>query len=286
MRIIQFLLLVLCCISASATVAKQIINLPGKDGDALANTMLKEAFKRGGRYEINYPSGDKFINMSRQIELVKSGEYHLNWTLTSAEYEEMFIPIRIPLYRGMLGMRVGIVKKDRVNLFRNVRTLDDLQAFTAGQGRYWGDTAILEANGVTVVKEEKYPNLFPMLEGERYDYFPRGVHEPWAEVANNADLDLTVEPYVLIRYTAPFYFFVSREYPEIARHLTEELEKMVADGTFNKIFFADSQVRSALEQANVQDRIVFDFHNPSLTKQTPLDRKELWFDPLTYKPES
>ena len=60
------------------------------------------------------------------------------------------------------------------------------------------------------------------------------------------------------------------------------LEEMVADGSFEKMFFADQQVKSALELANVKQRTVIELINPLLTENTPISRTELWFDPLTY----
>ncbi len=55
---------------------------------------------------------------------------------------------------------------------------------------------------------------------------------------------------------------------------------MIADGTFETLFFNDTQVKQALKQANVKQRIVIELNNPGLTPQTPIGRKALWFDPI------
>ncbi|AWB68429.1 hypothetical protein C2869_19345 [Saccharobesus litoralis] len=281
MHLMFRLLMVMSALLSSIVVADEL-RLSGSDEKRFPNLIIEQAIKRAG-HSYRYPDDKKFVNMSRRLTNAQTGVYHIMWTLTSKEYEESMIPIRIPIYRGMLAMRVGIVRKDRVNLFANVKTLDDLKQFKAGQGSNWSDTFILQANGIKVVKEEKYPNLFPMLEGGRYDYFPRGIHEPWAEVVRHDELELTVEPRVMLRYVAPFYYFVSFNYPELAPQLEKVLYSMIKDGTYERMFFADPEVKNALERANVQNRIVFDLKNPELSPLTPLDKKELWFDPVTYK---
>ena len=51
-----------------------------------------------------------------------------------------------------------------------------------------------------------------MLEGGRYDYFPRGVHEPWSEITARPHLPLTVEKHILVKYPMPAYLFVNKIY--------------------------------------------------------------------------
>ena len=178
-------------------------------------------------------------------------------------------------------MRVAIVKASEQHQFSNVRSLRDLKQFAAGQGKTWTDTFILESNGLTVEKTLKYDNLFPMLEGDRFDYFPRGIHEPWREIVRFKDLNLTVDPHIIIRYVAPLYFFIRKDNHQLKQTLDEQFEALIEDGTFAQLFFSDSDVRNALSRANTKQRIIIDLDNPLLTPETPIHRKELWFDPLS-----
>ena len=82
-------------------------------------------------------------------------------------------------------------------------------AYRFGQGRDWSDTTIMRANGMKVVTAVKYDNLFLMADGKRFDGFPRGVHEPWAEIDKRPGLELTVDEHVMLVYRSPFYLFVS-----------------------------------------------------------------------------
>lgn len=223
---------------------------------------------------------DKDISNARILNDVKIGQLDVMWSMTSQSLEQNYQAIYIPLFRGLLGMRLAIVTQQNAELFKHVNNIADLKKFRAGQGKTWPDTTILKENGLNVVTTLKYPNLFPMLEGGRFDYFPRGVNEPWDEIVNHRDLNLTVDPYVLLKYTAPLYFFVAKENTQLAQKLTQSLNDMVKDGSFNSMFFSDSQVQMVLQKALLKQRIIIPLSNPNLSSMTPLSRSELWFDPL------
>lgn len=268
----------------SIPVASEPIKLQSYSGDtSLPHKLLVETMKRA-QLDYTYPyANDKDVSNARILNDVKTGGLDVMWSMTSKELEENYQALYYPLFRGLLGMRLAIVKQQNVNIFNNVNNLRDLQQFTAGQGKTWPDTKILEHNGLTVAKTLKYPNLFFMLEGGRFDYFPRGINEPWDEIKQHKELNLVVEPNLLVKYRAPLYFFINKNNTALKTQMTQALESMIADGTFEQMFFADSQVKAALQQANVSQRVVVELKNPLLTNQTPTQRAELWFDPLTYK---
>ena len=284
MRLFIFILLSNFFIQSSAL--SQTITMPGRpDETTLPHTLLKEVMKRNG-ITPSFPYEDisgANLSFNRMKQDVINGKIDVFWSMSSAELEEEFHAIYIPIFRGLLGMRIPLVKQENVNMFSAVKNLDDLRKYRAGSGKSWPDTAILEHNSLPVVKTVKYQNLFPMLEGERFDYFPRGLHEPWQEINNFKELNLAVERNVLIRYTAPNYFFVAKSNPKLARQLTKMLNKLVKSGDFAKLFFKDDEVKNAISKADVQNRVVFEIDNPNLSANTPTARKELWFDPLEVK---
>lgn len=264
-----------------APINAEIVKLQSYSGDtSLPHKLLIAALERAElRFDHPY-EGDKDISNARILNDVKNGQLDVMWSMTSTTLEQEYQAVYIPLFRGLLGMRVAIVKAHKTSLFEHVYSLSDLSQFSAGQGKTWPDTQILRSNGLPVVTTLKYPNLFPMLEGERFDYFPRGVNEPWDEIKAHSELDLRVEPHILMRYRAPLYFFVAKENKKLAQALNSALEEMIADGTFNHMFFADSQVKMVLEKADLTHRRVIALSNPTLSEKTPLHRSELWFDPL------
>src|SRR5690606_21583774 len=128
------------------------------------------------------------------------------------------------------------------------------------------------------VKVNKYPSLFYMVDGGRFDAFPRGVQEPWGEIAQRPELELTVEKRLMLVYRMPFYLFVGKDDRQLAADLERGLRLAIADGSFAEIFRNDPTVKSVLEQANLQNRLVFELKNPTLPKETPLDDEDLWLD--------
>jgi len=192
--------------------------------------------------------------------------------------EDRLLPIRIPLYKGMLGHRIFIINPASQAKFDRVKTFEDLKQFTFGQGTTWADSDILASNGLKVIRTNKYQNLFYMVDGGRFDAFPRGVQEPWQELVNNASLPLAVEKHIMLVYRMPFYLFTSKKNTKLAADLELGLNRAIADGSFDQVFLNDPMVKDVLEKANLSQRLEFHLNNPTLPKETPLDRPELWLD--------
>jgi hypothetical protein len=224
--------------------------------------------------------GKEPYSQSKIMEEVTNGGLDMFWNSSNADKETQFRPVRICLYKGLLGNRIFIIHKDNQAKFDSIKTLDDLKRITIGQGKTWADTKILETNGLNVVKANKYESLFYMVEGGRFDAFSRGVHEPFGELASHPELkDLTVEKGLMLVYRMPFYLFVNKDNKTLADDLETGLNRAIADGSFDETFFNDPSVKDVLAKANMKSRRAFYLDNPTLSKETPLDRKELWFDP-------
>lgn len=249
---------------------------------AYAIKMLKLAIAHSDNpdYQIDVSKDD--LTQARVNEEVRTGGLlDLCWASSDAEIESQLRPIRIPLFKGLLGYRIFIINKNDQAKFDKVQTLDDLKKLTVGQGRTWADGRILEANGFKVIKTNKYPSLFYMVEGGRFDAFPRGVHEPFGELESRPKMELAVEKNLMVYYQMPFYFFVSPNNQALAKNLEAGFERAIANGDFDKVFYADKNIQDVLQKANMKNRRVFKLDNPLLSKETPVGRKELWFDPQT-----
>ena len=145
-------------------------------------------------------------------------------------------------------------------------------------GTFWGSTKVLENAGLNVVKTVKYQNLFPMLDGSRFDYFPRAVHEPWKELADRKELALSVEEKLLLIYPYAMYFYVRKDNVELHDRLQKGLELAIQDGSFDDVFFSNSLVQSALALAKLGSRRVLRINNPDMHPETPIDRPEFWLN--------
>jgi ABC-type amino acid transport substrate-binding protein len=194
--------------------------------------------------------------------------------MTSATREEEMLPIRIPIDKGLIGWRLLLINKAQASKFTNVTSLDDLKKLIAGQGNDWPDVQIMRANGLNVYGTTNYLSLFSMLERQRLDYFPRSVGEIWTEIDHHQQR-LMVEPSIVLRYPSAIYFFVRKGNTQLAADITSGLEKMIADGSFDKLFH--DHFGEMIAKANLKERRILDLTNPLLPARLPLERKNLWF---------
>ncbi|MDR9829040.1 ABC transporter substrate-binding protein [Vibrio sp. FNV 38] len=261
----------------------QPLLVPGKpDEDKLMQSIFKEIVSRSDQFDSleHYYGHAGDPNTAKMIEDLDSGHLHITYVATSVENENRMSPIYFPIYRGLLGMRIGIVRQDKTNTFAGITHMNQLKSFTACQGRAWPDTDILEANDIKTAQSLKYPNMFPMLEGGRCDYFPRGVFEPFTEIIAQKQYHLAVDEYVMLRYKMPFFFFTAKNNPELATHIQDILYEMFEDGTYERVFFGDTEVAQALRLARLEERTIFDLENPSVSSATRNIPQQFWYEPL------
>ena len=271
------LALVLVAQGAAAEVVR--FPRPEFEGDRrfdYATQLLKLVLsKMGPQYQVEL--ADVPMNQERQIlELEAGRRIDVAPIPSSAERETRLLAVYIPINRGVLGWRLGLMRKGDAARFADVNTLDDLKRVSTAQGMHWPDTDILRANGIPVITGPTYEGLFKMIVGGRFDYFPRSVMEIWDEQQNNADT-LEVEPRLALHYFYDAYFMVNRKNTRLAEDIRDGLEKAIADGSFDMLF--QQYYGERLRKARLETRTVIELKNPLLTPGTPSGRPELWYDP-------
>jgi hypothetical protein len=274
--------LITCLFSLTLPAHAKSLNVVDGDNsiEIYARGLLKLALSKvQNKYEVeeSVQNGPE----ERMVQMLDDNELDVVWYASTEALEERLLPIRIPIYRGLLGYRILMIRKGSQDKFDGIKSLEDLRQVSLGQGRFWADTNVLEANKLNVVKVLKYEGLFYMLDGERFDGFPRGVHEPWSEMLRYPKLALDVEKNLLLSYTNPFYFFTNRNNPALAKDIERGLRIAIEDGSFNEYFMSDPTVKDVITKANLKNRTLIRLENPGLPKKTPVDDKTLWFDPYT-----
>lgn len=225
------------------------------------------------RPSTQHTNGLRYLN-----NLANGGDLNVVWSSTTIEKERNYLPIRIPLRKGILGYRIVLIRKEMQASLNNVKTLEDLKKFTVGQGVGWDDSKLYSTNGIEVV-EAKYSSLFRMLSYHRFDLFPRGIGEIFTEFERNhaTNPDLAIEEKLLIYYPWPYYFFVSKNDPQLQKRIETGLRKMIKDGSFDAIFWKYNG--KAIESVNFKKRRLIQIQNHLLPKETPLQDESLWFKP-------
>lgn len=263
--------------SASVTIRYPLLATISDPQQSYMLAMLKLACQKSGQRCVLKPA-TAMVQSRAILQLQKPGSHiDLLWTMTSRERERQLRPIRIPLYKGLVGWRVALLGKGRSQLLANVHTLQDLKTFRAGQEHDWPDVRILRASGLAVETSSDYESLFGMLNEQRFDYLPRSVIEIKHEYQARLISDITIDRHILIHYPAAFYFFVAKNNRKLAQLLETGLERAVADGSFDRLF--QQYHGEALRSLQLGKRRVIHLSNPLLPPQTPLHRKALWYAP-------
>ena len=236
--------------------------------------LLKLAFAKAGVCHTLVYSEQSMKQARAVYELERdSGKLDIMITMTSPEREAALLGVPVPLTKGLLGWRIALVRKERLHQFAAVREAGQLKQFVAGQGHDWPDTAILRGNGLPVEVSSTYDGMFKMLEAGRIDYFPRAVQQVFAE--QDAHPALAVEPHIALRYPTDAYFFVNRRNTRLAADVRRGLERAVADGSFDQLFY--SYFATQIAAAGLEGRRIIALPNPARAPSLPAERSKLWF---------
>lgn len=274
--------LTLLCNTAISAPKVTTVNIVSR-GDANAKyaiAMLRLGLEKAGKpFKINLTY--ETLSAPKTREELLAGSIDIIWAATNLDMEENALPVRIPLFKGLLGHRIAIIHKENQHMFDDVTTFSEALKFKYGQGFGWPDTAIMEHNGMTVVPTLKYEGLFHMADGQRFDAFPRGVHEPWSEISSRPELELMVDENLMFVYTSPSYLIVSPLRSQLSRDIERGLLIAIDDGSFDELFFNNPMVKQVIKNAGLNQRRIFKLENPDLPPRTPLDNEKLWIDTST-----
>lgn len=214
---------------------------------------------------------------TRAADLIARGRFDVHWLNTSNELEEKLLPIRIPLFKGLIGWRILTIHESQQDTFKKITTLEQLKTLTALQGNDWPDTKLLKSQGFNVETAREFRSLLRMLQHGHGDFFPRGITEIWNEQSVAKKMNLVVEQNLAIQYPAAYYFFVAKTNLRLKNAIEKGLNIAIADGSFNQIFH--KHFGELLTKAKLNKRTVFTIPNPLLPPQTPLNQEELWLRP-------
>ncbi|PPA28935.1 hypothetical protein C3737_16245 [Aeromonas jandaei] len=202
-----------------------------------------------------------------QQQLSKGKTINVFWMGTSSALESSLLAVPIPLFRGLEGLRLSFIHADAQEKFNQINTLADLRQMKAAQGVGWADNKILESAGIPTYSGRFSPLFRLINDGDKVDFFPRAMVEIFAERSELVAQypNLAIEQHLLIRYPFAQFFFVSPEYPELAKAIQTGLERAYADGSFMQFFRENPKIREALASANLDQRITIQLPNPDMT---------------------
>jgi hypothetical protein len=112
------LLAVSFCVKAEDGVIR--VNEATDGNGRYAMAMVKLALSKvDSKYK--FVSDRAEVTQARNIEDVATGKSDLLWAATNQETEDILLPIRIPLYKGLLGHRIFIINPASQSRFDRVK---------------------------------------------------------------------------------------------------------------------------------------------------------------------
>lgn len=221
--------------------------------------------KQDAPFQIEAVKSHEVLTEGRVEKMVLDGELDMLFISTSAAREENMIPVKVPIYRGLLGLRLLLIKPLNNEKFKKIKSLKDLKPYVAGHNMHWSDFGVFKANGLKVVSSTNYDALFEMLKHDRFDYFSRGVNEVWGELAQHSE-QLMIADNVMLFYQHPVYFFVSKHRPELAALVEKGLKIATQDGSYKALF--QTYYAKTLDRADLKNRTIIFLNNPAVPAGT------------------
>lgn len=213
----------------------------------------------------------------RQLKSLDNNVLDVMWAMTSIHLEKAALPVRIPLLKGLLGYRVLVIRKSQQQAFSAITQLSQLKKLTAVQGFGWSDVQILQDNGFKVEVSSWYDTIYKSLSSGFYDYYPRSVLEVGGEFEKNKFDNLIIDNTHLLIYPTAIYFFVNKDNKKLADRLEFGLTQALSDGSFEALFNQYPQHVDAMNQLQMNQRLIHHINNPILPAATPLSDKRLWY---------
>lgn len=239
--------------------------------------LLTMALAKAGYPAVVRPSGEVF-EQSRAFDLVAQRKgLDVVWAATTPERERAMRPVRIPIDRGLLGIRFLLIRADRAGQYEQMRLNRQLGDLVIGQGIGWPDGEILRRAGYTVI-DSSYDTLFRLVENGRIDAFPRSIIEARSEMLLHraAGRDLFIAPGVALDYRSADFFFTSREDEALAQAIERGLRLAYADGSFMARFRQMLEERGLGIGFDIRDRYLVQVANPAVTQETMAIASEFW----------
>ncbi len=246
-----------------------------KRTDYIVNVLQLATQKSNRKFQLNVVP-IKTITASRNIRNVEQKHYDITWIHTDKEREKRLYPVRIPLFKGLIGWRLMFVHSSNAQMFENTHELSQLQEYIAGLGHDWPDLQVFQNNKLKTMTATSRNSLLLMLDGHRIDYFPRGAVEIWDEYKQIGNSSIEVDPHIALVYPTAYYFFLRNEDKHIAEIIKQGLNNAIKDGSFDNLLF--KHYGEDINKSKLATRRVFRISNPNFPVGEETENPDLWYN--------
>lgn len=280
-RLLMSLYISLALLQCHAQTMLTYPNIDGVGENGIGYQVLKLALKKSGdSYTVRIAR--PVVNQDRALALLESGQLDVVDTAVDPQLEKKFEPIYRPMDRGILGWRIFIVHRDNVNSFAQVRDINDLKKYVAGQGINWPDVAVLEHSGIRVLQAAQIENLFTMAQRKRFDFLPLGANEAYGflKLYGKQTPALQVEQSLVVVYPFANLFYLRKGNAKLRRAIEQGMDDSLQDGELQKLLASHPMFRDAFGKAGLEHRKPIRIDNPNLPSGLLKIDPKWWYFPI------
>jgi hypothetical protein len=212
------------------------------------------------------------MNQPRRIQAAHDGLVDVVVLPHQASAKSRLVPVRHPLQRGLLGVRVLLARPETAERLMTVASVEELKrSYVMGYGANWLDRDVMAGLGFRMEYGSRYTGLFEMLRAGRFDYLTRGVGELHAERQQPqlAGSGLVVVPGIALYYPLDHYFHVSPQRPALARSIERGFQRALADGSYAALF--ERHYGEAMREIGLSERSIVHVLGYPVPSETPLE---------------
>ncbi|WP_026376416.1 transporter substrate-binding domain-containing protein [Aestuariibacter salexigens] len=188
---------------------------------------------------------------------------------------DTYIPIHIPLMKGLLGHRLLIIRDAEQPVFADLSSIEALRGKTAGIPATWADATLFRHNHCLVDEYGQLQDVMNRLADGHCDYVALGaneIHDVFDQLSDYTE-SLVIESTLRLYYPYALVFYVSPRREELAIAIQQGLQTALLDGAFDKLFHAHNQ--ACLASADLSHRREIALVNPLLPKEIMPSLKEV-----------
>lgn len=173
----------------------------------------------------------------RKRYMLRQGTIDILPLLQSKKYDQELIPINVPLTEGLISQRVLVTNKSKLELFEDVRSLDEFRALdlVGAFGKNWFGAKVWAENGLKYVTMADWKLIYPLLcrSNSRIDYFSRSVLEAKSELKEHPEL--VIVPNLLFLFDRNVICYLSPKHKELKPVLEKALKEAQSSGLISRL---------------------------------------------------
>ncbi|BDX07017.1 hypothetical protein [Planctobacterium marinum] len=206
---------------------------------------------------------DNEVAFSKLEDVDENARLDIVVSAVSEDREDRYLPIYVPLDRGLLGFRLCMVEPMYVERFSKVKSVTDFarQSLRLTLVKAWPDVSIMRHNQIPLHTTVHYNEAIEALQTNKAHCFSRSVIEIDDELKVNPQL--LIEPHIALIYPLADIIYVNPNLPKLHQTLTIGLELAIEDNSYFEM--AEKYYAEILTNHGFYSRKLLIMQNPNVT---------------------